>query len=58
LAKCKNQIEKDFVNQNQRVLGIVENLANYHVYYGNANLDQHRTGAIYESYNSRYDGSS
>ena len=38
LAKCKNQIEKDFVNQNQRVLGIVENLANYHVYYGNANL--------------------
>lgn len=38
LVKCKNQIEKDFVNQNQRVLGIVENLANYHVYYGNANL--------------------
>ncbi|MBK6820929.1 MAG: insulinase family protein [Bacteroidetes bacterium] len=38
LAKCKNQIEKDFVNQHQRVLGIVENLANYHVYYGNANL--------------------
>jgi zinc protease len=38
LAKCKNQIEKEFVTQNQRVLGIVENLANYHVYYGNANL--------------------
>ncbi len=38
LAKCKNQIEKDFVNQNQRVLGIVENLANYHVYFGNTNL--------------------
>lgn len=38
LQKCKNQIEKEFVTQNQRVLGIVENLANYHVYFGNANL--------------------
>lgn len=38
LQKCKNQIENDFVTQNQRVLGIVENLANYHVYYGNTNL--------------------
>lgn len=38
LNKCRNQIEKDFVTQNQRVLGIVENLANYHVYYGNTNL--------------------
>ena len=38
LNKCRNQIEKDFVSQNQRVLGIVENLANYHVYYGNTNL--------------------
>ncbi len=38
LNKCRNQIEKDFISQNQRVLGIVENLANYHVYYGNANL--------------------
>lgn len=38
LQKCKNQIENDFVNQNQRVLGIVENLANYHVYYGNTDL--------------------
>lgn len=38
LQKCKNQIENDFVNQNQRVLGIVENLANYHVYLGSANL--------------------
>lgn len=38
LEKCKNQIEKDFITQNQRVLGIVENLANYHVYLGSANL--------------------
>jgi len=38
LQKCKNQIENDFISQNQRVLGIVENLANYHVYYGNTNL--------------------
>lgn len=38
LQKCKNQIEKEFITQNQRVLGIVENLANYHVYFGNTNL--------------------
>jgi predicted Zn-dependent peptidase len=38
LQKCKNQIENNFISQNQRVLGIVENLANYHVYFGNANL--------------------
>mgnify|MGYP001627414886 CR=1 FL=1 len=38
LAKCKNQIENEFISQNQRVLGIVENLANYHVYFGDANL--------------------
>lgn len=38
LQKCKNQIENQFITQNQRVLGIVENLANYHVYFGNANL--------------------
>ncbi|MCC6448456.1 MAG: insulinase family protein [Chitinophagaceae bacterium] len=38
LNKCRNQIEKDFISQNQRVLGIVENLANYHVYFGNTNL--------------------
>ncbi|MEZ5046687.1 MAG: pitrilysin family protein [Chitinophagaceae bacterium] len=38
LEKCKNQLENEFVSQNQKVLGIVENLANYHVYYGDANL--------------------
>lgn len=38
LSKCKNQMENEFILQNQRVLGIVENLANYHVYLGSANL--------------------
>ncbi len=38
LAKCKNQMENEFISQNQKVLGIVENLANYHVYLGDANL--------------------
>ena len=38
LQKCKNQIENDFISKNQRVLGIVETLADYHVYYGNTNL--------------------
>ncbi len=38
LQKCKNQIENDFISKNQRVLGIVESLADYHVYFGDANL--------------------
>jgi zinc protease len=38
LMKVKNSMENDFVSKNQRVLGIVETLADYHVYYGDANL--------------------
>ncbi|HNF70810.1 MAG TPA: pitrilysin family protein [Chitinophagaceae bacterium] len=38
LQKCLNQTENEFVTKNQRVLGIVEMLANYHVYFGNTNL--------------------
>lgn len=34
----QNQMENEFISQNQKVLGIVENLANYHVYLGDANL--------------------
>jgi zinc protease len=37
-AKLLNQIERDFVMQNDGVATIAENLANYHVYYGSANL--------------------
>lgn len=36
--KMKNQIESDMVSKNAKVEGIAENLANYHVYYGDANL--------------------
>lgn len=36
--KLKNQAENDFVTQNQRVVGVVENLATYHTYFGDANL--------------------
>lgn len=36
--KLMNQAENDFVSQNQRVSGIVENLATYHTYFGNADL--------------------
>ncbi|MCB0700681.1 MAG: insulinase family protein, partial [Chitinophagaceae bacterium] len=36
--KLMNQAENDFVSQNQRVVGIVENLATYHTYFGDANL--------------------
>lgn len=38
LQKLKNQVENDFIMGNGRVAGIAENLANYHVYYGDANL--------------------
>ncbi len=36
--KLKNQIEKEFYTENATMAGIAENLANYHTYYGNANL--------------------
>ncbi len=36
--KLQNQIEKSFVEENSKVAGIAENLANYHVYFGDANL--------------------
>lgn len=36
--KLKNQTEAEFVNKNSTVLGIANSLADYHVYYGDANL--------------------
>ena len=36
--KLKNQVENDFISGNSRVQGLAENLANYHVYFGDANL--------------------
>lgn len=36
--KLMNQAENDFVQQNQRVVGIAENLATYYTYFGNSNL--------------------
>lgn len=36
--KLRNQVENDFVSQNSTVQGIAESLANYHTYYGDANL--------------------
>lgn len=38
LQKLRNQIESEFVNSNASVAGIAESLANYHVYFGDANL--------------------
>lgn len=36
--KLRNQVENDFVSRNSRVVGIAESLANYHMYFGDANL--------------------
>lgn len=36
--KLQNQIESNFVQSNSTVAGISESLANYHVYFGDANL--------------------
>jgi predicted Zn-dependent peptidase len=33
-----NQIESDFINQNRRILGIIENLATNYTYLKNTNL--------------------
>ncbi|MGB0167343.1 MAG: M16 family metallopeptidase, partial [Luteibaculum sp.] len=38
LQKIKNQVEANFVAGNSRVVGVAESLANYHMYYGDANL--------------------
>ena len=38
LQKLKNQIESEFVSSNSSMAGIAENLANYHMYFGQANL--------------------
>ena len=36
--KLRNQIEAEFVTGNSRIAGIAESLANYHMYFGDANL--------------------
>lgn len=36
--KLRNQTENDFITSNSRVVGIAESLANYHTYFGDANL--------------------
>lgn len=36
--KLRNQVENDFVSGNSKMAGIAENLANYHVYFKDANL--------------------
>ncbi len=36
--KLRNQVENDFVSGNTKVVGIAENLANYYVYFKDANL--------------------
>lgn len=36
--KLRNQVESDFVARNATVAGIAESLANYHMYFGEANL--------------------
>ena len=36
--KLRNQKENDFITANNTLVGIAESLANYHMYYGDANL--------------------
>lgn len=36
--KLRNQVENDFISGNANVRGIAESLANYHTYFGDANL--------------------
>ena len=36
--KLKNQVENDFIASNNKIVGIAESLADYHVYYGDADL--------------------
>jgi zinc protease len=36
--KLQNQVEADFITSNSTIAGIAESLADYHMYYGDANL--------------------
>lgn len=36
--KLRNQVENDFITRNSSMAGIAESLANYHMYFGDANL--------------------
>lgn len=36
--KMRNQIENNFISSNSTMVGIAESLANYHMYFGDANL--------------------
>ncbi|MEN7549102.1 pitrilysin family protein [Rapidithrix thailandica] len=36
--KIRNQMENDFISQNSTIAGIAESLADYHMYFGDANL--------------------
>lgn len=36
--KLRNQIESEFVTSNGRIVGVAESLANYHMYFGSADL--------------------
>lgn len=36
--KLKNQVESNFISSNSTMMGIAESLANYYVYFGNADL--------------------
>ncbi|MEM7105592.1 MAG: pitrilysin family protein [Bacteroidota bacterium] len=36
--KLRNQMENDFISSNTSIAGIAESLANYHIYFGDANL--------------------
>lgn len=36
--KLQNQVETQFIRSNSKMAGIAESLANYHVYFGDANL--------------------
>jgi zinc protease len=37
-TKIRNQVESDFIQANSTVAGVAESLANYEMYYGDANL--------------------
>ena len=38
MQKLRNQAENDFISQNSTIAGIAQSLANYHTYFGDANL--------------------
>jgi hypothetical protein len=56
-TKLQNQFENQYVDKNNGMLGVAENLADGYTFYKNTNAINTGTGRIKKNYSSGYSGS-